>query len=464
MKLYNSFSISPKVSESLYWLSLSLSGRQQTKQYFNELQETQWFSPKLLEDYQFGKLHSILTHAFETVPYYREIMQSRGLSPQSFRQPEDLKKLPLLQRRTLLQRQNDLVSTTPRFGVFNNFSSGSTGQRAAFKQDFDFECRVRAHQLRTYGWCSSWELGEPFVLIWGSPIYWQMKRWRHSINNFISNRQEINCFQLSSEVVENILKQLTVIQPVLISGYTTALYLIACLAKEKGVRFHQLRAVQPTAEPLHDEMRQVITQGFGVEVFNKYGSRETNIVSHESPQHEGMCIQSENVFVEFLNDQDEWCVPGETGRLVITTLNNLTMPLIRYETSDLAAPLAKRCSTGRGFPMMTEVKGRQQDLLVTPEGGLIHPQLFSNILMRSVAIEWFQVVQDVPETLNIRLYAPRGLTKEEISILKESIHHFTGYPFHIKFELLNQMPCSNTGKFRLCINNVKHNFIPISKG
>ena len=443
------------IAARLYWAAEATRGWDVVASRHRELVENQWRSPEEIADLQLKKLQQMLVWAYETVPYYRALMQHRGLTGRSFTHPDMLRRLPKLTRPILRSSQDALRSTAIASDhIHDNFSSGSTGLRAAFKQDVDHKLWARAHQLRAYGWCEGWTVGEPFALIWGNPVYWQKANLHRRVVNALSNRVELNAFRLGAAEIADMLARLVRLRPRLISGYSTALYLIARLARDTATRIPELRAVQPTAEPLTEEMRQTLMDGFGCPVFDKYGSRETNIVAHESPAHAGMCIQSENVFVEFLRPDDTPCAPGETGTLVFTTLNNLAMPLIRYQSSDLAAPLPGRCPSGRGLPLMTPVRGRQQDVLSTPDGE-VHPQVFSNIFMRFVEIEWFQVVQERMDTLHVRVVAPSGLSDAVREEIRALVTQHTGYPFRLEFELLSEMPPSVTGKFRLCENRIE---------
>ena len=143
--------------------------------------------------------------------------------------------------------------------------------------------------------------------------------------------------------------------------------------------------------------------------------------------------------------------PGVLGRLVLTTLNNRAMPLLRYETTDLAAPLNVMDQSGLGLPAMSPVMGRDQDVLCTPDGGLLHPQMFSNVLRQFPTVTWFQVVQHREDALLFRVVADGALAAEQKERIAALIRELSGFPFAIDFEQLPDMPQSLTGKFRLCV-------------
>ncbi len=446
--------VPPRVGRALYWAEQGLRGRGPVRSRLLWLRKTAWMSPAEIRRIQMEKLHCLLAHAYRTVPYYRRVMDERGLRPGDFATPDDLSKLPLLTRAVLAREKDALLSSeADRATLQTNYSSGSTGVRAEFKQDLDFRMWMRAHQLRTYEWCSGWRLGDPFVLLWGSEIYWSLKSITDRLENALTNRRELNTFRLSRELVSAFVDKLLAFRPALVSTYSNAMHLIAREAERRRVRFPGLRAVQGTSEPLPPAFRERIADVLGCAVYDKYGMRETNIVAHESPRHEGMCIQAENVHVEFLNGGRP-CAPGEKGTIVVTSLNSYSMPLIRYETSDVGAPLDGHCSSGIGLPRMSHVAGRMQDLIVTPAGDHVDAYFFSYLLMRFPEVHWFQVVQREMERLTLRVFAPSGLDARVTSEIVERIHHHAGYPFKIDFETLREMPPSSTGKFRLCVSEI----------
>lgn len=447
--------INEKLANTLYWNSQSIRGKGEIQERLNWLNETQMLSPEKIKEIQLGKLINIVEHAYNTVPYYNKVFKERGLSPNDITNFEDLKKLPLLTREILLENQEDLISRDADFKTLKeNFSSGSTGVRAQFKQDLNFRMWMRAHQLRTYQWCNDWDLGKPFVLLWGSEMYWSLKEVYDYVDNILSNRREFNTFNLSNKLVTDFLNKLDEFNPYLVSTYTNAMYLIAKEAERQGKQISGLKAIQVTSEPVPEAMRRDMKRIFNCEVYDKYGSRETNIVSHESPNHEGNLIQTENVFVEFLTDEGLDCEYEEQGNLVLTTLNNFSMPLIRYETSDLAAPLEGTCSSGINLPRMTSVHGRKQDLIMKPNGEFIDSYFFSYLLMRYKAIHWFQIVQQKIDTLLIRLYTPHGIPNNNLDEIKTLIYKHANFKFKIQYETLSEMPKSHNGKFRLCISDL----------
>lgn len=444
-----------RLAESLYWNQLKLRGRQDVRERLAWLQSNETCSPAEVDQIQATKLCELIRHAVATTPYYTRMFAQHGLIADSIQRPADLAKLPVLTRSLLATHRSELLSNeADRATLQTNRSSGSTGQRAEFVQDLDFRLWMRAHQLRTYGWCSDWQLGEPFVLLWGSEIYWNLRQSVERWENRLTNRREFNTFHLSPELIRRFADELARFSPVLVSSYSNALHLVVREFERRPRDLPHLRAVQATSEPFPPELRRRVSEVLGCEVYDKYGMRETNIVCHEAPDHSGMLVQSENVVIEILDDDGTPCPLGTPGRVVVTTLNNRAMPLIRYETSDIAALLPRSPGAVLPFPVMTPVAGRLQDLIVVPGAGHVDSYFFSYLLMQEPEVDWFQVVQEVPESLLLRLYAPDGLSTRVRNELIERIRHHSGFDYRIDIETLPEMPTSDTGKFRLCVSQV----------
>ena len=447
------------LSERAYWASQALQGKQAIRLRLRCLEESQWSAPEEIRSAQLAKLRRLVAHCYYNVPYYRQVMDRAGIAPADIVDHHSFAALPRLTRDDLHERGRDLIARTADPALLQaRHSSGSTGVRVEIYQDQDFDLWCRAHQLRTYAWCGSWRLGDRFALVWGAPVLFETRTRNQRVDNLLSRRIELDAFRLDRRSLDRMLDALLRAQPRLISGYTTALYLLAQRALERGVRIAKLAAVQATAEPIAAEMRGVIAAGFGCEVFDKYGSRETSIVAHESPTHAGMCIQAEHTYVEFLDANDVPCENGQPGRLIVTTLNNYAQPLLRYETSDVAAPLDGACPSGIGLPLMTPVSGRLHDVICGGHGELVHPQLFSNVIRQFAHVRWFQAIQREHKRLTLRVVTDGGapLSDPVRATISGLIRQRSGVDFAIDYEALADMPepSTATGKYRLCVSTL----------
>ena len=144
-------------------------------------------------------------------------------------------------------------------------------------------------------------------------------------------------------------------------------------------------------------------------------------------------MQSESVLVEVLDDHDRPCGPGQSGRILLTSLLNYGTPLIRYALGDIVE-VGRPCACGRGLPVLERVQGRTKDLIHLPNGGRLHTS-FWHILWKFPKIRKFQVVQTSLENIHLKLVAPVRLDESEhrslVGLMNEKAAQRTPDPHHV---------------------------------
>jgi phenylacetate-coenzyme A ligase PaaK-like adenylate-forming protein len=134
-----------------------------------------------------------------------------------------------------------------------------------------------------------------------------------------------------------------------------------------------------TAEVLDDDSRAIIGTAFGVAPFDVYAMTETGFMSWQCEKRASLHVNSDLVFVEILRG-DVPALPGELGRVVVTTLRARTMPLLRYDTGDLATASAGPCPCGRTFPTMGPIEGRARHAIRAADGRTLTQRAVMNRL------------------------------------------------------------------------------------
>ena len=135
---------------------------------------------------------------------------------------------------------------------------------------------------------------------------------------------------------------------------------------------------------LDESVRKAIAENFGVAVVNHYGMQEFNAIAYEDKPGRLKCV-NKNVFVEILSDNGSICRNGEEGNIVVSTLTNTYMPLIRYKTMD------------RGF--LTEEEGNQY---LTVTNARSKSLLFNNGISYDASI--FFLLTERLNTYGYRIY------------------------------------------------------------
>src|ERR1035441_2938450 len=156
--------------------------------------------------------------------------------------------------------------------------------------------------------------------------------------------------------------------------------------EQKGINPRKdltLRKAFVGAEPHTEETRRRIEQAFGCDVYNSYGLTEMNGpgVAFECEHKAGMHLWEDNFILEIIIPATGEPLPeGETGEMVLTTLNREAMPILRYRTRDITSIIPEPCKCGRTHRRLNRITGRSDDMLII-RGVNIFPQQIERVLM-----------------------------------------------------------------------------------
>jgi len=156
---------------------------------------------------------------------------------------------------------------------------------------------------------------------------------------------------------------------------------------------------------------------------------------------------AESVLVEVLDAAGNPCKPGETGRLVISSLHNCATPLIRYELRDYAT-VGEPCACGRTLPTLARITGRERNMLRLPDGTLHWPLVGFQRFRDIAPVRQYQLVQQSLQAVEVRLACDRALSADEEAALGAVIRDALGHPFDLRFAYFGaELPRAANGKF-----------------
>ena len=402
------------------------------------------------------RIGAILRHASASVPYYRE--QLNGMGDAIEDDPVALlRRLPLLTKRTVKDRFEDLKSSGGgRRGIRNQTSGGSTGEPVRLIQDAYYQDRVVAVKLLYSTW-AGWQPGEPEVTIWGSEqeILQGSLSARVRVANRLMRTRLVNAFRMSEESMRRCLEELNRDPPKLIVAYVQSLDDLAAFADRGQIEVVPQHAIISTAGTLQPHMRERIERVFGCRLFDRYGSREVGDIAGECSLHQGLHVFPWTNFVEIVGDDDQPVEPGAPGRVLVTSLCNFAMPLIRYEIGDRASllpPSGPPCPCGRGGQRIARLLGRTVDTFKTLDGTLVNGEYFTHMLYFKDFVEKFQVVQRSPSLIVYRLIVSRPVPEADVTEIIEGTRSVMGPGCKVEFEFVDEIPPSPSGKFRYTIS------------
>lgn len=443
-------SVSPLVRKYLVYYPVVYARGELVPQYLKRLSRTQWATSSTIRTIQEFKLKRLVAYTGRHVPYYRRRLAHFELCGLG-----DLPRVPTLTKDDLRHHSQDLRSDRPFLHLTKKTTAGSTGKAVTVYKSARAMGWELAAAWRGYAWAGV-GMGDRQGRFWGVPFS-SRDRLKAKCIDIVTNRTRFSAFAFDEKRLHDYTRILNRIRPKYFYGYLSMLvqYAQHLVANNQCLCF-PLKCVISTSEVLTPPHRAFLQEVFQCPVYDEYGCAEVGTVAHECEEG-SMHVNAENMIVEVL-DGDRRCRPGEIGELVITELNNLAMPLIRYRMGDYAALSAKQCICGRALPVIEKVVGRAYDIIRNKEGRLFHGEffmyIFEEVKKRKMGVDAFQVVQMGVDRLRIRVKPSKGYCAQTEALIKKRILSDYGKDTILEFEKVNEIRREPSGKMRLVVGTV----------
>jgi phenylacetate-CoA ligase len=354
------------------------------------------------------KLKRLISHAYQHVPFYRNLFQKNNLHPGDIRTIDDLYKIPIIEKADFSEHDpshflGNRIKNTKNLKHIS--TSGSSGNILNFFVDSKYNQLRKAQFLRPY---VSNNIGLRNSVLWfrGRP---ETSKRLHQKIGFLNDHQYYS--GLDPKVQLSIIQQM---KPKVMRGYGSTFQLIASKILEEKIPVCSPKIIFTDSEILSTASRQKIESAFRTEVIDIYGTFETENIAYECRKHSGYHIAADCVIMEFLKDGAP-VQPEEEGEIVCTVLDNLTFPFIRYNLHDLGMWLDKSCNCGRTFPLMGKITGRAHHLIKKPDRSEISStSVISHMWNLGEYIHEYQIIQKAIDLFLIQI-VPTKLYSENIT-------------------------------------------------
>ena len=438
------------MNSSLRMRTIGIMSQKDIAGYYTVYRESQWWDEPRIEAYQRKKLTLLLNHVREHVGFYRDVLGKRHLTPVTENDClEILAELPIVDKSVLKASPGRFVPDNLPIlkGVHSGSSGGTTGEPLKIFTDANTRASVWAVYYRFYTWMGV-ELSDPRINVWGARIVdeGRVKKTRRRILASLENTLYVDSFRVSERNFDDLRAAFERHKPRHLNGYAQSIYDLARIFEQHGYQF-PLKAVSTTAEPLFDEYRPLIRQVFQCEAFNQYGCGEVQSAAFECDRHQGLHVTNERCIIEVLPSKE----------IVVTDLDNLAFPILRYKMGDLATVSSTPCDCGRIGTVLRRVEGRVGDFIVGLNGTRLHPEFFTHLLNETGVsdrrrLRQYQVRQEDSESVRWLVVAER-FEDDDVRVLSAKLIEYLG-PMNVEIVNVEAIPPAASGKFQYVVSKV----------
>jgi phenylacetate-CoA ligase len=401
--------------------------------------------------WQQEKLQRLLTIAAHQVPYYRD---NWSAAQKSAAVAGQLDELPLLGKEPLRHDARSFVRDgydPKRLLLFH--TSGSTGTPVGtYWTARELRNSLALREVRSARWAGvsfslpratfSGRIVEPNANSEG-PF--------HRFN-VVEKQAYLSAFHLRPENAKQYVEALRRHGIVWMTGYAVSYYLLARMMLEQNLKIDGLRAIITTSEKLTPEMRAVMEEAYNCRVYEEYSNVENSLFASEC-EHGKLHLSSDVAVVEILKPDGTPCAPGESGEVVATCLMRSAQPFIRYRLGDVATIDEALCSCGRALPVLKEVVGRLEDVVIGPDGREM--VRFHGIFVAMPHVREGQIVQETLHDLRVKVVPDNGFGPSDEAEIMRRMKQRLGDQAHISVETVHEIPRTKAGKFQAVISHLE---------
>lgn len=379
------------------------------------------------------RLQPLLEHAIRTTPFYAEVGTPR------------LHAFPVATRPTIQRRPEAFHSAAFKGARLREVTtSGSSGRPMTVRQDRGKRSRSIADTIHANEMCG---------LFVGDPLLW-MKAWgmHDTTGGLVRRAQNVTMFEVRglddarTQSLVDTLRDRTVNG---VLAYASALEVLHRFIEARGIdaRAFGLRVIISDSETLPRRVKRDLEATFGCPVADRYANEENGILALARPGDDQFRLNRASYVFEFLDlHTDEPQRAGQLARVVITDLYNYAMPLIRYDTGDLAVAAS---NGDRGPATIERLEGRRMDLVHDTAGRVVSSTMLATAMDPFDRLSRYQLVQLDPHAFRLCVVGADGIyTSEQLTSALEAL---LGEGTRIVVDHVADIPAEASGKMRVLV-------------
>ncbi|MCZ8089265.1 MAG: phenylacetate--CoA ligase family protein [Flavobacterium sp.] len=435
----------------LFNLSLKLNGFP-VKEAIAEFEKIQAISDAEYENYINLKRKEIVEYHLKNNKSYQEIVGKLEI--------QNWSELPIMTKKEFQKPLSERLSKGFTLkNVYVNKTSGSSGDPFIFAKDKFCHALTWANIINRFGWFGIDFNSSKQARFYGIPLDFIGNK-KERLKDVLKNSYRFTIFDLSDEILEKVLLKFQNKKFDYINGYTSSIVLFAKFLQKKNIVLTSvcptLKCCVVTSEMLFDEDKILMEKQFGVPIINEYGASELDLIAFQNRNDEWQ-INSETLFVEILDENNNVLPNGKEGRIVITSLYNKAHSFIRYDIGDIGI-LDEKSTLKK--PILKKLIGRTNDIAILPSGkkspGLTFYYVTKSIIEDDGNVKEFVVKQTKIDTFDIEYVSQKELDNNQIKTIEKAISTYLENGLHFNFIRKEKLTRSKSGKLKQFVSLIKN--------
>jgi phenylacetate-CoA ligase len=425
--------------------------------YFDALGETEFASAEALQNLQLAKLGKLLCDVVEHVPYYRNLFHEMRLAATDICSIADLQKLPLLTKEMIRAKPSDFISdrVKDKDALTEIATGGSSGTPMRYYFDEHMIGVRRATWWRWSRFAGVDLYRDRMVYCGGAPNRWNYPPEDYrGLVSFQRNELVLSSAAMSDRVLDRYIDDIERFKGDYIRGYASGVYMLARRIVENAVVL-PMKAILTSSDTLFPQYRNVIEKAFSCKVFDHYGQNEDILTATECGVSSGLHVNVESCIAETV-DEEGLPVDGVEGRFVSTHLENYITPLIRYVVGDVGVLDTSwgKCECGRCHQKILEFTGRDDEIVVTPEGRRVGCGSMNQPMKTMYSsIQRCQFIQESLGLLRVKIVPTRNWDNTiHRAEFETNLRQQVGHAIDVNIELVDDIPSRPNGKYQFIIS------------
>jgi len=401
------------------------------------------------QSWQARRLRTYLTLAADHVPYYRDTWDA---ATRAAARAGQLDALPRLGKEPLRRDARAFVRDDLRAREWVFATSGSTGTPIdSIWTVAELRASLALREARSAAWAGT-SFRHPRATFSGRMVEPDpASRGPYYRFNRAERQVYFSAFHLAPATAGQYVRALHKHRIQWLTGYAVSLYLLAVAMREQGLEPPPLEAVVTTSEKLTSSMRALMREVYRCGIFEEYSTVENAVFASECA-HGSLHVSPDAGVVEILRPDATPCQPGEPGEVVATGILRAHQPLVRFRLGDVATWAEAPCACGRALPVLAEVVGRIEDVLVAPDGRQM--VRFHGVFVDLPEVREGQVIQETLRRIRVRVVPAEGFGPQTQTSIATRVHQRLGHEVEVEVETVERIARTAAGKFQAVVSRL----------